>query len=121
MRNGLPIKIFWILLLNKMKKKRAIKKYPRVYIELSAWWGNDDVSTSIRISRRRWKAIQEGAEYEASSTSWYEGKRYSNGWSFSDAKVSIYGGDGMDCVVDLPVNELNVYIIVNGEYQNQVP
>tara|TARA_B100000470_G_scaffold79960_1_gene61546 strand:- start:72 stop:377 length:306 start_codon:yes stop_codon:yes gene_type:complete len=101
-----------------MKKKQTSKKYPRVYIELSAWWGNGDVGTSIRVSRRRWKAIQEGAEYEASSTSWYEGMRYSNGWTFADAKVNINGEDGMQCVVDLPVEELYVNTIINGEYQN---
>lgn len=101
-----------------MKKKRTLKKYPRVYIELSAWWGNDDVSTSIRISRRRWKAIQEGAEYEDGSTSWYEGMRYYNGWTFADGKVTINGAEGMECVVDLPVEELHVNTIINGEYQN---
>ena len=54
-----------------MKKKAT----PRIYIELTAVWGNDDVDSTIRISRRRWKNIQEGAEYDTSATSYYEGLR----------------------------------------------
>lgn len=101
-----------------MKKKQTSKKYARVYIELNAWWGNGDVGASIRLSRRRWKAIQEGAKYETSSTYWYEGKRYSSEWTFAEAILNIDGEDGMQCVVDLPVEQLNANTIINGEYQD---
>ena len=94
-----------------MKKK----KYSRVFIELSAIWGNGDVGSSIRISRRRWKAIQEGAKHTAISTSYYEGTRFTNFWTFASAKVNIDGEDGMECVVDLPVDELYVDTIIIGE------
>jgi hypothetical protein len=43
----------------------------RTYIQLTAFWGNDDAESSIRISRRRWNAIQSGAEYEVNAASWY--------------------------------------------------
>ena len=94
-----------------MKKK----KYSRVFIELSTMWGNGDVGSSIRISRRRWKAIQEGAMFEASSTSYYEGTRFTNFWTFANAKVNIDGEDGRECVVELPVDELYVDTIIIGE------
>ena len=49
-----------------MKNKKS--KYSRIYVELTAIWGNDDVSSSIKISRRRWAAIHEGAEFQKSAT-----------------------------------------------------
>ena len=49
----------------------------RTYIQLTAFWGNDDAESSIRISRRRWNAIQSGAEYVVNAASWYEGRRQS--------------------------------------------
>ena len=91
-------------------KKKTTK--PRVHVELSAFWGND-VDSTIKVSRRRWKNIQEGAEYEAYASSWYEGKRYSVGWHFSDGKVSIYGED-CEHVLDLPVDELFTQTITSG-------
>ena len=48
--------------LNLQMKKKAT---PRIYIELTALWGNDDVDSTIRISRRRWKNIQRLDEMEA--------------------------------------------------------
>ena len=86
-----------------MKKKSA---KPRVYVELTAVWGNDDADSIIKVSRRRWNEIQAGAEYEISAWSWYEGERSSVAWSFSGGAVSIDGDDGMQCVADLPVSEL---------------
>jgi hypothetical protein len=88
-----------------MKKK---PKSPRVYVELTAVWGNDDADSTIKVSRRRWKQIQDGAEYETGAWSWYEGKRYSVSWRFAEGEVSVYGGDGMECVVGLPVADLIV-------------
>lgn len=89
----------------KMKKK-ATK--PRTYVELTAVWGNDDADSTIKVSRRRWKQIQDGAEYDTSAWSWYEGKRYSVSWHFAKGEVSVYGGDGAEYVIELPVEELIV-------------
>jgi hypothetical protein len=80
-------------------KKKATK--PRIYVELTAVWGNDDADSAIKVSRRRWKQIQDGAEYETSTWSWYEGKRYAVSWHFSGGEVSVCGEDGMECVVGI--------------------
>lgn len=78
----------------------------RIHIQLTALWGNDDAESRIRISRRRWSAIQSGEAYEVSATSTYEGKRYPVVWRFAQGQVSIDGENGMECVVDLPVTSL---------------
>ena len=78
----------------------------RIHIELLALWGNDDAESRIRISRRRWSAMQSGEAYEVSATSTYEGKRYPVVWRFAQSQVSIDGENGMECVVDLPVTSL---------------
>ncbi len=84
------------------------EKKPRIYVILTAVWGNDDADSTIKVSRRRWKEIQEGAEYETSAWSWYEGTRYRVTWIFSDGKVSVDGIDDRECVIGLPVDELIV-------------
>lgn len=81
---------------------------PRIYVELTAVWGNDDAESSIKVSRRRWKEIQEGGEYTTSAWSWYEGRRFSVAWHFADGQLSIHGEDGMECVIDEPIEELIV-------------
>jgi hypothetical protein len=78
----------------------------RAHIEITAYWGNDDAESTIKVSRRRWKEIQEGAEYATTAWGWYEGSRFSVAWSFAGGEVSIDGDDGMQCVVDLPICEL---------------
>ena len=78
----------------------------RIHIQLTTAWGNDDAESSIRISRRRWSAIQDGAAHEITTSSTYEGKRYQVVWRFAHSQVSIDGDDGMQCVVDLPVTDL---------------
>lgn len=40
---------------------------PTSHVELTAVWGNDDADSTIKVSQRRWKQIQEGAEFEASA------------------------------------------------------
>jgi hypothetical protein len=87
----------------KPEKKKMNKK---IYVELSAYWGNDDAHSTIKVSRRRWAAIQNGAEYETSTWSWYEGMRSRVSWSFDKGLVSINSDDGMQCVLELPVLEL---------------
>lgn len=80
----------------------------RTRIQLVAVWGNDDAESSIWVSRRRWTAIQSGAEHIVDASSSYEGKRYKVVWRFANRQVSINGEDGMECVVGLPVGELIV-------------
>jgi len=76
------------------------------FVQLTAVWGNGDADSTIKVSRRRCEAIRAGAEYTTSTRSWYEGRRQRVWWAFSGGKVSIGGGDGMQCVVALPVSEL---------------
>jgi hypothetical protein len=86
----------------------------RIHIELLALWGNDDAESRIRISRRRWSAIQNGEAYKVSATSTYEGKRYPVVWRFAQGQVSIDGEHGMECVVDLPVTDLIATTVETG-------
>jgi hypothetical protein len=88
---------------------------PRTYVEITAYWGNDDAESTIKVSRRCWQRIQQGADYERSAWSWYEGRRYPVGWRFSGRTVSVFGTggdafDGMECVLDLPIEELIVRV-----------
>lgn len=78
----------------------------RSSVELTACWGEDDASSTIKVSPSRWRAIQEGAGYTARAWSYYEGKRESVAWSFADGQVSIGGDDGRECVVDMPISDL---------------
>ena len=87
---------------------------PRVYVKLTAVWGNDDADSTIKVSRRRWQAINAGAEYVTSASSWYEGRRYSVTWSFANGRVSVYGGGGGQCVNEDPLCELFVQINTPG-------
>lgn len=88
----------------KKKKKTAAK----IYVELTAVWGNDDAESTIKMSRRRWKRIEEGAEYRTSAWSWYEGTREAVRWCFANREVSIGGEDGATYWVDMPLEELIV-------------
>jgi hypothetical protein len=81
---------------------------PKIHIELTVFWGNDDAESTIKVSQRRWKQIQEGAEYETSATSWYEGEEYDVSWYFSNSEVSINGEDGAEHVINRPVEKLLV-------------
>lgn len=83
----------------------------RAHIELTAYWGNDDAESTIKVSRARWKKIQDGAVYVTSAWGWYEGSRFSVAWCFSNGEVTINGDVGMQCVVDLPVSELIVQVM----------
>lgn len=78
----------------------------RVYVEVTACWGNGDALSSIKLSRRKWAAILAGEEYTKSTWSWYEGGRCLVTWSFEGGRVSIDGEDGMQCVVEKPASEL---------------
>ncbi len=82
----------------------------RIYVELVAVWGNGDAHARIKFSRRRWKNIQEGASYETSSYSYYEGRRSVVNWSFKKGKFSIYGSDCAEEIIDWPLVELEVSV-----------
>jgi hypothetical protein len=43
---------------------------PRTYVHATAYWGNDDAESSIKLSRKQWAAIQAGAEYETRAWGW---------------------------------------------------
>lgn len=87
------------------KTKRYNTRRP--YVQLTALWGNDDASGTIKISRRRWRSIQEGAVFSKSGWSWYEGSRKSVTWHFSGGSVSISDEDGRQNVLDLSVDNLH--------------
>ena len=87
-------------------KPLKIEVMTRTRIQLTAVWGNDDAQSSVLVSRRRWIAIQRGAEFTVDASSSYEGKRYKVVWRFANGQVSIDGVDGMECVVGLPLSEL---------------
>ena len=82
-------------------------------LEVTAVWANDDAESSIRISRGCWKKILLGASYEQSAWAWYEGKRFSVLWEFSDKTISISGRDLAQYLVDNPVEELIVTVSDN--------
>lgn len=86
--------------------KQTVVVRQRISVEVTAYWGNDDAESTIKISRRRWQAILDGADYTTTAWSWYEGKRHSVAWSFANGGVSIDGKDGGQCVVDQPVSTL---------------
>ena len=92
-----------------MKKKAT----PRTCIQLTAVWGNDDAESSITISQRRWKNIQEGAEYDTVGPFHYEGESGSVGWRFSGGLLSIFGDEGRECLLDHPVNDLIVDVVTS--------
>ncbi len=90
--------------------KKAKPISPKTHVQVTATWGNDDVESSIKLSQKQWAAIEAGAEHEARAWAWYEGTRFSVRWSFRDGLVSIDGPDGMECMTELPVDELSVEI-----------
>ena len=92
-----------------MKKKAT----PRIYVQLTAVWGNDDAESSITISQRRWKNIQEGAEYDTVGPFHYEGESGSVAWHFSGGLLSIFGNEGRECLLDHPVNDLIVDVVTS--------
>jgi len=85
------------------------------FVEVTAYWGNDDASSTIKISSRKWEKLKAGARLQKSAWSYYEGRRYSVLWSFVDGQVTIDGEDCSQHVVDLPVEELIVFPMHNFE------
>jgi hypothetical protein len=99
--------------MNSTRHMNVKPKKPRAMVELTAVWGGDDADSTIKVGLKRWKEIQEGAVYEKPGSSWYEGRRTSVAWKFSDGRFSIRSkgrGDfeDMECVDDMPIEELIV-------------
>lgn len=75
-------------------------------IELTAFWGNDDASSKIKIKRNLWDQILSGAELSKSAVGYYEGLKFSVEWNFSKKKVTIIGEDGFEAVSEMSISEL---------------
>jgi hypothetical protein len=88
--------------------KQPVKR--KIQVELTAVWGNGDAESTIKVSRRRWGAIQKGAAHETAAWSWYEGKRSSVVWSFAVGRFSIDGDDCAQHIVGRPVAALFTHI-----------
>ena len=77
-------------------------------ITLTAYWGDDCASSTVKISPKCWEQIQQGVEFSRSTWGYYEGRRFSVFWIFKNGLYSISGDDGMQCVVEESVDELIV-------------
>ena len=75
-------------------------------IEMTAFWGNDDASSTITVSSDMYSQLLEGAHTTINAESWYEGLAYEVVWFFSDGCVSIIGGDGEHHLIDLDIQKL---------------
>ena len=75
-------------------------------IELTAYWGGDCATSSIKISPKQWKQIKQGGEYYKRTWGYSDGQRFSVSWTFENGLYSIDGEDGMQCVVEEAIDEL---------------
>lgn len=87
------------------------KSKPRVYVSVTAVWGNGDAESEIKISRQRWRKIQQGEAYIRSGWGYYECSRSPVTWSFVNGLVSIEDNDGMECIVEESLDSLYVGVI----------
>ena len=85
------------------------------FVELTACWGNYDADSTIKVTTKKLEEIKAGAQFQKTAKSYYEGQGYDVTWSFANGVVSIDGEDGMQCVVDLPVEELILHQLKPGE------
>ena len=90
-----------------MRSKTAKKK---INIEITATWGNGDAHSTIKLTPGKWKKIISGEDYETSAYSYYEGFRSTVSWNFKNGKVSVIGGDGLECLIDDPITSLSVFL-----------
>ena len=75
-------------------------------VKLTAYWGNGDAGSTIQITPQQWNVIKSRGGFQKSASSFYEREIDEVTWLFSNSRVSIDGNDGMQCIVDLPVDEL---------------
>jgi hypothetical protein len=78
----------------------------KLSVEITAFWGNDDACSTIKIKRKLWDQILAGAEFSKSAIGYYEGAKFSVEWEFSNKEVTIIGDDGFEAVSEMPVSEL---------------
>lgn len=78
----------------------------KVEIEITAYWGNSDAESTIKLTIQQWKLIQSGAGYTKTGWSYYEGERLKVMWRFADGKVCIDDEECRNCIVDAPISEL---------------
>jgi hypothetical protein len=102
MMTGVPMSI-----VSKKTGKR------RESVVLTAYWGNDDAESTIKVSPSKWHEIEQGGEYCTRGWGWYEGARFSVGWRFASTEFSIDGIDGAQCVLESPIVELIVQVAPN--------
>lgn len=76
-------------------------------VSLTAFWANEDASSSIRIKKSDWDLICAGASYQKSARSEYEGARKDVHWEFSKGKFSVFESD-IQRVVEEPVQALTL-------------
>jgi hypothetical protein len=81
------------------------QKTPPPKVNIRALWGNDDAESTIKISQRQWKKIQEGMGFKKGGWGYNEGKRFSVVWYFINRKVTIYA-DEQECIHRDPIEKL---------------
>ena len=77
-----------------------------MHVTITAFWGNDDASSTIRISKSKWTKILAGEALHKPAWSWYEGKRYRVNWVIEDNKCSIIGAEHVLWVENITLDEL---------------
>jgi hypothetical protein len=92
-------------------KNDAVKEESEPLIEITAWWGNDDVDASLQVTQTEWEDIKNGGEFEDVSSYFYEGQEYLANWRFTDGLVSITGEEGRECILEMPVDGLATCLV----------
>ena len=77
-------------------------------VTVTAFWGNDDASSTIRISKAKWTKILAGEGLHKPAWSWYEGKRSRVSWVIEDKKCSIIGSEYVIWVENISLDELTI-------------
>ena len=95
---------------NKSGQLESSSRKKRIYVYLTAFWGNDDVESTIKMSRRRWQKILNGDSYQTTSKSYYEGEKFEVEWSFCNNVIYIWDNDGASRLEGAPLDELMVSI-----------
>ena len=91
-----------------IKSNFFLEMKTRTYTSITATWGNDDASSTIKISRKQWESIKSGQEFSVRAWSRYEGKRMPVCWKFNNSLFSVFNDDGFQAVLDDPLDELHV-------------
>ncbi len=77
-------------------------------LQVTAYWGNDDVSCTIRVRKSIWNRVENGAYYKRVGFYGYEGQVFRCKWIFSGGFVSISGADGGVHLLGVPMDQLIV-------------